>query len=134
MNMGDRIRILRTSLGMTQEELGKIIGVQKSAIRKYESGAIENIKRSSIKLLAETFNVTPSYLMCFDEKAEQQSLSSFNINSLDDSTMHICKLYQQLNQDGKNKLLDYMEDLLSVEKYKKNNSSFSGSNQEAKLA
>lgn len=64
--MGKRIRELRLKKGITQEELGKIIGVQKSAILKYESGMVENMKRSSIKTLAEFFGVKPSYLMGLD--------------------------------------------------------------------
>lgn len=48
-NMGEIIKTLRIHKGITQEELGKVIGVQKSAIRKYESGLVQNIKRTSIK-------------------------------------------------------------------------------------
>ena len=40
MKMGDIIKSLRIQKGMTQEELGKVIGVQKSAIRKYESDVL----------------------------------------------------------------------------------------------
>ena len=67
MKMSDIIKQLRLQKGLTQEELGKVIGVQKSAIRKYESGAVENIKRTSIKKLADFFNVSPSYLMGLDD-------------------------------------------------------------------
>ena len=67
MQMGERIRQLRLKKGLTQEELGKYIGVQKSAIRKYEKGEVTNLKRSSIEILANLFNVTPSYLMCIDD-------------------------------------------------------------------
>lgn len=63
MNMGDIIKQLRTEKGITQEELGKIIGVQKSAIRKYESGMVQNIKRTSIQKLSDYFGVSPSYLL-----------------------------------------------------------------------
>lgn len=66
--MGDRIKQLRKERGMTQEEVGKIIGVQKSAIRKYESGLVQNMKRSSIKKLSDFFGVSPSYLLGYDEK------------------------------------------------------------------
>lgn len=54
-NMGAIIKQLRLQKGLTQEELEKVIGVQKSAIRKYESGMVQNIKRSSIKKLADFF-------------------------------------------------------------------------------
>ena len=58
---------------MTQEELGNVIGVQKSAIRKYESGMVENIPRSSIQKMAELFGVRPSYLMGFSEEEENKT-------------------------------------------------------------
>ena len=51
MEMGEIIKKLRLEKGITQEKLGEIIGVQKSAIRKYESGKVQNMKRSSIKWL-----------------------------------------------------------------------------------
>lgn len=70
MTMAETIRMLRTQRGVTQEELGNIIGVQKSAIRKYESGLVENIPRSSIKKMADFFGVSPSYLMGWDEPKE----------------------------------------------------------------
>ena len=72
MNMGERIKELRLKKGLTQEELGKYIGVQKAAIKKYEKGEVENMKRSSIKILSELFGVTASYLMCLDgEKTDK---------------------------------------------------------------
>ena len=69
MNMGERIRELRKEKGVTQEELGKIIGVRQSAIRKYESGMVENIPRISIQKMADFFDVSPAYLMCFTDEA-----------------------------------------------------------------
>lgn len=46
MNMADRIKERRTSMNYTQEELAQKLGLQKSAIAKYENGRVENIKRS----------------------------------------------------------------------------------------
>lgn len=68
MTMGDRIKHLRKAKGLTQEELGKYIGVKKAAIMKYEKGNVQNMKRSSIEILSNLFGVTPSYLMCLDEE------------------------------------------------------------------
>ncbi len=67
MNMGDRLKELRLKKGATQEEVGKVIGVAKATIMKYEKGLVENLKRSSIEKLAIYFGVAPSYLMCLDE-------------------------------------------------------------------
>ena len=49
MNIGDKIRLARQNKGMTQEQLGEILGVQRSAIAKYENGRVVNIKRSTLK-------------------------------------------------------------------------------------
>ncbi len=77
--MGEIIKRLRLENGMTQEELGKHIGVQKSAIRKYESGMVENIPRSSIQKMATLFNVRPSYLMGWEDNAKKHTADTANI-------------------------------------------------------
>lgn len=70
MNISEIIKQLRIERGLTQEQLGNVIGVQKSAIAKYESGRVENLKRSSIEKLANYFGVTPSYLLGLDDTIE----------------------------------------------------------------
>lgn len=72
MSMAERIKELRLAAGLTQEELGEKIGLQKSAIAKYENGRVENIKRSTIQALADLFGVKPSYILGFDEDEEAQ--------------------------------------------------------------
>ena len=63
MTMGERIKALRIQHGLTQEELGQKVGVQKSAIYKYETGLVVNLKRSMIEKLALALGVKPTYLM-----------------------------------------------------------------------
>jgi transcriptional regulator with XRE-family HTH domain len=67
MTTGERIKKARLELGMTQEELGEKVGVQKAAINKYETGIVVNLKRGVIVKLADVLNVTPEYLMGWDE-------------------------------------------------------------------
>ena len=70
MDIGERIRYLRTSQGMTLEEVGDAVGVGKSTVRKWESGEIANMRRDKIALVAKALHVTPSYLMGWDEIAD----------------------------------------------------------------
>lgn len=63
MNTGDRIKELRISNNLTQEELGKKVGVKKSAVQKWESGMTKNLRRSVIEKLSQIFEVNPSYIM-----------------------------------------------------------------------
>ncbi len=37
-DIGERIKIIRTRLGLTQTELGDLLGVEKASISKYEAG------------------------------------------------------------------------------------------------
>lgn len=73
MEMGEIIKKLRLEKGITQEKLGEIIGVQKSAIRKYGSGKVQNMKRTSIKKMADYFGVSPSYLMGLSDNPKVDS-------------------------------------------------------------
>lgn len=63
MGMAERIKERRIAMGYTQEELGDKLGLQKSAIAKYENGRVENIKRSVISNMATVLECSPSYLM-----------------------------------------------------------------------
>lgn len=70
MTTGERIKSLRKEHNLTQEELGKKIGVQKSAIQKYEKGTVKNIKRDSLIKLAKCLDTTPEYLLGWEDKFE----------------------------------------------------------------
>lgn len=62
MGMSERIKERRLAMNYTQEELAQKLGLQKSAIAKYENGRVENIKRSVIAQMAKTLDCSPSYL------------------------------------------------------------------------
>lgn len=69
--MGERIKRLRQLKGITQEDLAKIVGLQRGAIAKYEIGIVENMKQTTIKKMADYFGVKPSYLMCLEDKTDE---------------------------------------------------------------
>ena len=63
MEIGAKIKAARLEKGLTQEELGKLVGVQKSAIAKYENGRVVNIKRSTLQKLANALGLRGSDLI-----------------------------------------------------------------------
>lgn len=63
MEVGKIIKEARLAKGLTQEQLGDIIGVTKSAIGKYESGVVVNIKRSVLQKLAIVLDINGSDLI-----------------------------------------------------------------------
>lgn len=66
--MGTRIRTRRAAIGLTQEELAKKLGLQKSAIAKYECGRVVNIKQSTLFRMADILGCSPSLLAGWDSE------------------------------------------------------------------
>lgn len=60
MNIGEYIKKLRTENGYSQEQLGNLVGVQRAAVQKWECGKVQNLKRETIKKLADIFSVPAS--------------------------------------------------------------------------
>ncbi|PKE47680.1 helix-turn-helix domain-containing protein [Macrococcoides caseolyticum] len=63
MQTNEIIKKLRLEKGLTQEELGKLIGVSKSTINKYENGTIKNFKNETLEALSRIFDVPISYIL-----------------------------------------------------------------------
>ena len=72
MDVGMKIKQARMAKGMTQEELGEILGVQKSAVAKYENGRVVNIKRSTLKKIADVLEIPPFELVYDEETLRTQ--------------------------------------------------------------
>lgn len=65
------IKSRRKELNLTLEQVGDLVGVGKSTVRKWETGDIENMKRDKIVKLAKALRVSPSYIMGIDEEQPQ---------------------------------------------------------------
>lgn len=105
MEMADRIKERRILMGYTQEELGEKLGLQKSAIAKYENGRVENIKRSIIANMAKVLDCSPAYLMGWSEKACYELQDKAN-KATSPELEHITK-YRDLDDHGK-EMVDFI--------------------------
>ena len=97
MDIGQKIREARLSKGLTQEELGKIVGLQKSAIAKYENGRVVNIKRSTLQKLANALGLRGSDLVIENNPKEAAELSAKVL--LDSELMDVIELYYTLTEE-----------------------------------
>ena len=70
--MAKRIKELRTSKGLTLEQVADVVGVGKSTVRKWETGMIANMRRDKIASLAKSLGTTPAYLMGWKEEEEKK--------------------------------------------------------------
>lgn len=110
MCMADRIKERRIAMNLTQEELAKKLGLQKSAIAKYENGHVENIKRSVIKEMSRVLECNPSYLMGWDNNVENNG--GFIANMLMDVefTSYVKTMYH-LSSEKRLKVYGYIDAL-----------------------
>jgi len=59
--IGSRVRIKRTSLGMSRQQLSKRLGIDEHDLATFEAGA-ERIRAHPLFRIAESLDVRPDYL------------------------------------------------------------------------
>lgn len=139
--IGERIKQVREERGITQEELAKCLGLNKSTIQRYETAKIDKIKLPVIDAMAGKLNVNPEWLTgktdlrtdystAWDKAAAEfekalQSDSEWlkkylseRFSEEDVSTAY--ELIEQLpkfNKDGLIKIIERMDELSELNKY-----------------
>lgn len=130
MTMGEYIKKLRSGNNIygrkwSQEELGAALNppVNRAAVNKWETGMVENIKRTHIQQLAKMFGVTPCELMCFDDQIDSSKVSEEVkvIEQVQDlfgkDAVQLLQRFHELNEVGKQKALEDLGDLTELPKY-----------------
>ena len=108
--IASRIKQIRIESGLTQEELGKKLSLNKSTIQRYEKGIIDTIKKPIIEAIANSLNVNPDWLLGTSEEKQLANISS-NLSFL--------QKYNKLNTIGKDRANEYIDGLLLNEMYTK---------------
>lgn len=112
MDVRNIIREKRLELGLTYEELGNMIGVGKSTVRKWETGMIENMRRDNIVALAKALNISPALIMGWDT----DEITDDNIILSKDEKQLLLK-FNQLNDLGKREANKRVSELTEISKY-----------------
>lgn len=129
IEIGNRIKQLRTEKDMSQDELAKRSGYgSRSTINKIELG-INDVPQSKIKAIAEALGVCVSELLCWDEmdkqhdtkkiqtELEQIELEEMISKHYGESTREAVSLYVQLDSDDKGEIRGEMKQMLKANKY-----------------
>lgn len=109
-SIGERLKALRLKAGLTQEEVGQHVHISKQTLYKYENGIVTNIPSDKIELLAAVYNVTPSYLMGWDDPTEHEIFPPSMLNSLSSAEQSHLEKYRAITDDHKDAIdnqLDY---------------------------
>jgi transcriptional regulator with XRE-family HTH domain len=109
MTIGDKIRLHRKALGLTQTELGEKLGVKTNAVSKWECGRVDDIPTSKIKAMAKLFDVQPSYLI--DEKQPAPT----NGDELSEEDKKLLMMIHNLSPENRARIVAIIEALAGLE-------------------
>lgn len=113
MSVGSTIKKLRLEKGMTQEELGKLLGVKKAAVQKYESGQVQNLKQDTIRKLCDVFGKNPAVFIFDNETLKYEVDLLERIESYyGEEVIEILQAYESLTDENRLRLMDYLSLLL----------------------
>lgn len=105
-DIGQRIKAIRTKKGLTQTELGEIVGVEKATVSKYESGETKVSPEALIKIAKEC-GKSLDWLMTGKELHDPEQDPDYRrkveaINQL--AAERIAKVLSELPQDQADKV------------------------------
>lgn len=116
---GTRIKELRSIYKMSQEELGRRVGVQRAAINKYEKGSVENIPLKTVEKIARVFNVSPTYVMGWDDQSGDPLAAEVRViqgvsRFFGEDAVELLEDYVALSTKGRRRLLQYATEILDI--------------------
>ena len=106
MLIGKRIKNMRLEKGLSQQELGDLLGVTKVSICGYENGT-RTPSLETFNLMAEVFNTTTDYLLGREIVIRSEDNAEYlgNISKDDIDIIHELKentkLYEKIVKDSK---------------------------------
>jgi len=120
VKIGNRIKAIRESLEMSQEELAHKIGYKsKSSINKIELG-IQGLTQSKIKAIADALHTTPSEIMGWDEEPiqeQQPEPCDLFEQCYGEEAYTMVKLFMLLDPIDQAKITERMQVMLESDKY-----------------
>lgn len=113
-----RLKARRVDLDLTLEDVGNVAGISRSAVQKYEKGIIKNVYVSMVELFAKALRCNPAYLMGWVDTPEIETATGEAL-TLSNAERNMVITVRNLNEEGQEKIADYLDDLTSSGKYKK---------------
>ena len=113
LEIGKRIKTKREELGMTQEELGDKLSLNKSTIQRYETGQVKKIKLPVLQAMAEQLKVDPNWLALKSDNIEYISPAlEPNATLLSKEHIHLIPVFESVAAGfgayADNRIVEYM--------------------------
>lgn len=113
MSFASRLRQAREQSGLTQQDLAEKLGVTKSAVGNYENG-VSSPKWDVLLKIFDILMVEPNFLY-----QDSFSLDLSEKVTLTPQQSALLSSFDQLNEEGQQKAVDYVDDLVLTGRYKK---------------
>ena len=112
MSFSSRLRQAREQANLTQQDFAKKLGVTKNAISNYENG-VSSPKWDVLVKIFDVLQVEPNFLY-------QDDFTASSIDTaLTPTQTSLLSIFDELNEEGQTKALEYVEDLVLAGRYKK---------------
>lgn len=95
-------------------ELSKITGIPKSALQRYATGETEKIPIDRLEQIADATNVSVQYLMGWEETYSDESALLLAKIAKDPTAKRLLSYYLALSNEGKERIVQYSEDLMKI--------------------
>lgn len=124
MNIGERIKVIRKQKNMTQETLANTLGVQRSAISKYEKGIVSP-SWETIEKIAASFEMSIDQLLSdvdmlsYDKEAREKFERVQNLMIEQIPKNKLLSAFDKLNELGQKTAIERVEELSENPKYQK---------------
>ena len=107
-----RLRELREKKQVSQDDVSKFLGVERTTYTSYESGRSRPVR--VLNKLAEYYNVSIDYLLGL---ADLPLPKEVNINTLSNMEKQLIFAFRSLNNKGKEKIVQYVADIIELPTY-----------------
>lgn len=115
--IGDKIKYLRTEKRLSQEKLGKLLGVSQQAVGKWEKNDAEP-DSSALKKLSEIFDVSIDYILD-NTTVSSNNYNTSNVsipNNLQDTPIAFSGKLEQLTQEDMEDVSNYIDFIIAKKK------------------
>lgn len=117
MTVGQNIKAIRKEKGITQKKLSELTGISEVTIRQYEAEKykpkLEQVKKIAKALNTSPFNITQD----LDRIRTDVSTYEYLSDVYGDEIAETIGKFLSLNDEGKDKVSDYIDDLIQSHKY-----------------
>lgn len=86
-----RMKTRREELNMSYQTLSEKVGISKSTLQRYETGYIKNMPVDKLEEIADALNISPAYLMGWEDHTPTTLAAHFDGEEYTESEMEEIK-------------------------------------------